>query len=120
VHNSGFIEFDLRSGALTLAIYQIPILPQLIKSRIPISVPDLLGSEIRVGFEEIQFPGAPGIGDYKAVIQGSKVNRFELQIGSQLFVLPAASFKRIKSEHGSFYSWRMPESQLELDKLLKQ
>jgi hypothetical protein len=112
------LELDLKNNVLTSGIFRVPISPAISRSSGPLSVPDLLGSEIRVGFLEVSLqPTTPWIKDYAAIIKGAKLSRLEISVGDQLFSLPSAAFKKIDAEHGSVYAYRLPPDQPGLDAL---
>jgi hypothetical protein len=114
------LEFDLNTKALTLGIYQVSIAPGMLRSQGSVYVPDLLGSELRVSLEEAALAPVPWANDYKVIIHRSKLKRFELTIGSQVFVLPVGAFKRVTTDHNSVYSMMMPANQAGLDALLQR
>ena len=112
------LELNLKTRVLTSGIYRVPIISGISKSRGPLSLPDLLGSEVLVGLTEVALqPNTPWTKDYAAIIQGSKLSRFEFSVGDQTFALPSAAFKKIPVEHGSVYAYRMPPDQPGLDAL---
>jgi hypothetical protein len=114
-----YLDLNLKNKILTLGIYRVPIRQDISRSNGTLSsLPDLLGSTITVGINEVGLP--PTLvwkNDYAAIIERSNLSRFEFAVGNQTFVLPKAAFKRVQAQHRSVYAYTMPATQAGLDVL---